>query len=138
MDKLQKVLQVRAKQEKASAQKLAARQRDREQAQQQQQQLDDLSAEYRTQHSQVQHTTAQHFVQFQRFYAQLNVAVRAQQEVVDKCVDAEHSEAQRYLDHHKERRALEELLQRRDQAHKKALNRRERRAQRPPQKGPVV
>ena len=138
VDKLHKVLKVREEQEKASAQALAARQRAREQAELQQDQLAELTAEYRRQHAEVRQTTAHHFLQFQRFYAQLNVAVTAQQDVVEKTVDAERHETERYLHHHKERRALEELLQKRDQAHKTAIHRRERRAQRPPQRGPLV
>lgn len=128
MDKLSKVLKVRVQQEQESASQLARSQAARAQAENQQQQLDDLTEQYRRQHSEVVQGGAYRFSQFQRFYQQLTVAVNAQREIVEKTVQAEARDAANFVAQHKDRRVLEELLQQRDLAHKTKRLRAERRA----------
>lgn len=137
LDKLNKVLKVRKQHEKVSAQVLAERQQARQAAEKQQQDLADLAADYRKQHVQVTQTNANHFLQFQRFYEQLNAAVEAQEQVVARNVELENLQSDEYIARHRERRALEELLLKRDLAHKTEQIRRSRRAQNPTHKRPL-
>ncbi len=138
MDKLSKVLKVRAQQEQESAAQLASSQAARSQAEAQQRQLDELTAQYRQQHSEVVQGGAHRFSQFQRFYAQLTVAVNAQRDIVEKATQAEAYDEARFIERHKDRRALEELLQQRDLAHKTKRLRAQRRTLMQPPANPMV
>ena len=128
MDKLDKVLKVRAQAEQDSASVLAQSQQAKAEAEEQQQQLDQLTAEYRRQYGEIVGGNVQRFRQFQRFYNQLSIAVAAQREIVAKLTVVEDQHTANYLSRHKDRRVLEELLQQRDLAHKTERIKAERRA----------
>jgi flagellar biosynthesis chaperone FliJ len=138
MDKLAKVLKVRAQREQESAVALAKSKLARAQAQAQQQQLDELTAHYRHQHGEVMQASVHRFSQFQRFYRQLAVAVAAQREIVERLVATESRDTADFITLHKDRRALEELLKQRELTHKTGLLRAARRLQGQPQRDPMV
>jgi len=138
MDKLEKVLKWRARLEQESAQALAACRMQRQQAEQQQDQLDTLADDYRLEHLKRASGHAHRYQQFLLFFAQLGQAVQAQQSVVKRLAAQESEQVARYVNCHKERLALEKLLQQREAAHKIALVRKARRAQGPGRLNPMV
>ena len=137
MDKLTRVLKVRKQQEDDSAAALARSQQAHAQAQAQQGSLTALTAEYREQHASLTTGGIQRFRQFQLFYAQLTAAVNAQQDVIDKLAESEAQDARVFVSRHKDRRALELLLEQRDLAHKTRRLKAERRSQGRPQPKPL-
>ena len=138
MDKLTRVLKLRKQQEQDSAAELAYSQQARAQAEAQQNNLKALTAEYRQQHAGVVQDNVHRFRQFQRFYAQLNAAVCAQQEVVAKLAASEAQDARAFVKRHQDRRALEILLQQRDLTHKTERLKAERRSHRRLSPKPMV
>jgi flagellar export protein FliJ len=128
LDKLHKVLRVRVQAEQDSASILAQSQQAKAQAEDQQQQLNELTAEYRRQHGEAVEGSVHRFRQFQLFYSQLSIAVAAQREIVAKLTVAEDQHTADFMSRHRDRRALEELLQQRDLAHKTERLKAERRA----------
>ena len=138
MDKLTKVLKVRVQEEQDSATALAQSRQALLQAEQQKEQLDELTNEYRRQHAEIGSASVSRFKQFNRFYSQLNVAVTAQQDVLERLADEESRQSEAFISRHKDRRALEMLLEQRDLAHKTEQLRRERRSARGQQTKPLV
>lgn len=138
MHKLEKVLKWRAQLEQESAQALAACRIQRHQAEQQQDQLDTLAEDYRQQHLKRDSGHAHRYQQFLLFFAQLGQAVQAQQSVVKRLTVQESEQVARYVSCHKERLALEKLLEQREAAHKIAQARKDRRAQGPGRLNPMV
>ena len=138
MDKLEKVLKWRAQLEKNSAELLAAGRAQRAQAEQQHNELERLAQEYREQHLMKKQASALQHQHFLRFYEQLNLALQAHDAVVTRLETQESTLVEKYVVCHRDRRALEKLLQQREAAHKTDVARKDRRMQRPGRSNPMV
>ncbi len=135
--KLDKILQLRQLKENESAGALARTRRARQAAEDKARELHEITGQYRDSHQQQPAFDPYMLKQFREFYGQLARAAQAQAVEVERAVQAEKVVMNHYISHHADRKALENLLEQRDLAHKNEEKRKARRAEPTRRKGPL-
>ncbi len=127
--KLEKILKLRQMKEQETAGALVRTRMAREQAQAKAEELQQITDEYRDAHEQQRVLNPFMLRQFREFYGQLNKAAKAQNNEIELALQAEAVVMNHFRGHYADRRALEELLKKRELAHKNDEKRAERKNQ---------